>query len=175
VDPDRFEEGVMTNAEHPENHRSSGATELESAGDLTIRQGGAREITAKHVKIRQGGVVQAHADQIEITQGGIVLAEADEIEVTAGGIVGGLANELELEGAMAHVVVARERAEIDQSMATIIAAREATVKDSAVGVLLAGKVEGDGIRVLMNVPSVLAFGAAAGVVFWLLSRFVTRR
>jgi len=150
----------MANAEHPENHRSTGVTELENAGDVTIRQGGAQEITAKHVKIRQGGVVQAHAEQIEITQGGIV---------------GGLANELEREGSMAHAVVARGTAEIDQSMATVIAARETTVKDSLIGVLLAGKVEGDNLRVLMHPPSALAFGAAAGVVFWLLSRFVARR
>ena len=163
----------MTNSEHPENLRS--VKDLEDGGDVDIRQGGAQEMTAKHVKIRQGGVVQAQADQIEITQGGIVLAEADEIEVTAGGIGGGLANELELEGAMAHVVVARETAEIDQSMVTVITAREATVKDSVVGVLLAGKVEGDNLRVLMPPPSALAFGAAAGAVFWLLSRVLARR
>ena len=75
---------------------------------------------------------------------------------------------------MAHVVVAREKAELDRSLAAVMAAREASVRDSAVGVLLAGRVNGDNIRVLMNPRSACAFGAAAGFVVWLLSRLGRR-
>jgi len=47
-------------------------------GDVTIRQGGAREVNAHEVTIRQGGAVRVRADEVEITQGGVALAQRDD-------------------------------------------------------------------------------------------------
>jgi hypothetical protein len=165
----------MTDGEHLEGDRPVDARRNGTFDAVTIRQGGVREVTAKDVRVRQGGVVRAHAERIAITQGGIVLAKATEIDVTAGGVVGALARAVKLDGAMAQVVVACEKAEVDQSLTTVMVARDASVKDSVVGVLLAGRVDGDNIRVVMNTRSALAFGVAAGFVVWLLSRLGGRR
>jgi len=102
----------MTDGEHPEGHRPVEGRRDGTFDKVTIPQGGIRGVTAKVVRARQGGVGRAHAERIAITQGGIVLAEATEIDVTAGGVAGALAQELKLEGAVAHVVVAREKAEV---------------------------------------------------------------
>jgi len=131
---------------------------------LTIRQGGARSVTAHEVSVRQGGIARVDAHQVEVTQGGIAVATTGTLRLTAGGTWGVLADRATLDQSMAQVVAARERIDMDQTAAGIVAGGSVHVRDSAIGLLLAGHVEGQGVRVLMNQKAAFAFGAGAALV-----------
>ena len=123
-----------------------------TAATVTIRQGGARSVSADEVRIRQGGAGRVHATDIEITQGGVAVAASNEPR----------------DGS---ALAARGEIVMDQAAAGIVAAGSAQVRDSAIGVLLAGRVDGERIRVLVGREAAFAFGAGVGLVLWLLGRW----
>ena len=115
------------------------------AGTVVIRQGGARSVRAREVMVRQGGAGRVEADTVSVTQGGI------------------------------GVAACRGELVLQQGSAAVVAAQSAQISDSAVGVLLARQVNAQNVRVLLGTREALAFGAAAGVVLWLLRRWGGRR
>jgi hypothetical protein len=63
---------------------------MDASGDLraenvTLNQGGARDIVATTVSITQGGAAQVRAEQMNLSQGGVALAKTDSLTVAAGG------------------------------------------------------------------------------------------
>ncbi len=96
-------------------------------------------------------------------------------KVTAGG-VGRVAasGEVELEASAAHLVLARDAAELEQSAAGVLAARSVEISDSAVGVMLARNVTARNAQALFGGRAAIAFGATAGAVLWLLGRWRPR-
>ena len=119
--------------------------------------------------------MRVEAEEIEVTQGGIGFARTRSAKVTAGGVgVVAASGEVELEASAAHLVLARDAAELEQSAAGVLVARSVEISDSAVGVLLARNVTARNVRVLFGVPAAIAFGATAGAVLWLLGRLRSR-
>jgi hypothetical protein len=141
------------------------------AGEVTIRQGGARSVAAREVAIRQGGALRVQAEDVRITQGGVVFATTHKLRVTSGGLGGVVADEAELDQSAVQIVAARDEVEMDQTAAGVVIAKEAEVRDSAIGLLVTGRFEGHGNRVLMGPPAAFAFGAGVGLVLWLLGRW----
>jgi hypothetical protein len=131
---------------------------------LTIRQGGARSVTAHEVSVRQGAIARVDAHEVDVTQGGVAVATAETLRLTAGGAWGVLADRAVLDQSAVQVVAARERVDMDQTAAGIVAGGCVYVRDSAVGLLLSPRVEGQGVRVLMNPQAAFAFGAGAALV-----------
>ena len=111
------------------------------------------------------------ADDIEVTQGGIAFATTNSAAVTGGGVgVLTASGPVELKAAAAQMVLANGDANLEQSATVLVAANSVTVSDSAVGVLIGSRIEAKNVRVLFTVPAAMAFGAATGLVLWLLGR-----
>jgi hypothetical protein len=55
------------------------------AENVTLTQGGARDIDATTVSITQGGAAQVRAQQMSLSQGGVALARTENLTVGAGG------------------------------------------------------------------------------------------
>ena len=124
----------------------------EREGELN---GDTGDVVAGCITIKQGGARSVRAREVSIRHGGAVRLQADSVEVTQGGIVLARADRMNLTGGAAGVLLTRS----------------AKVTDSAVGVVIAQHVEGENVRVLFGWREALAFGAAAGAAFWLLTRF----
>ncbi len=135
-----------------------------NAHSLTIRQGAARSVTAHEVSVRQGSIARIDAHDVEITQGAVAVATAETLRLTAGGAWGVLAERASVDQSVVQVVAARERVEMDQAAAGLVVGGHVHVRDSAVGLLLAGRFEGQGVRVLMSPQAAFAFGAGAALV-----------
>ena len=161
----------MTQHEDDNGIEIEGAAADVVAGKVTIHQGGARTVEAQEVQIRQGGAFRVTAEEVEVTQGGIAFASVGSAAVTGGG-VGILTSSgpVELKAAAAQVVLARGEADMEQSAAGVVAGNSVQVTDSVVGVMVGSRIEARNVRVLFSVPAAAAFGAATGVVLWLLSR-----
>jgi len=63
---------------------------------------------------------------------------------------------------------------LEQAAAAVVVTRSAEIRDSAIGVLVAGRMQGDNVRVLFDARGAAIFGAAAGLVLWSLGRLVRR-
>src|SRR5215813_2243456 len=127
---------------------------LYQGGSATMAQGGRatmaheeHDVEAPAVTIRQGGALQITGGTVRLSQGGIGVAMAEKAT---------------LEQAAAQAVLARDTALLDQAAAGVVLARQAQVRQSAIGILVANEVKGDGLRVLINVRSAFAFGAGLG-------------
>ena len=125
-----------------ERQRPSGMT---TEGDLhadnvTINQGGARDIEATTVSITQGGAGRVYADELTVSQGGVGLARVEQLRLDQGG------------------------------SAFAVMADKATVEEGGnVFLLVAGSVSGEA-RPLLDWRSALAAGAGLGVALALLRR-----
>jgi hypothetical protein len=160
----------MSEHERPTPGEIHGQTGDVVAGAVTIRQGGARSVRAREISIHQGGAGRAQAEQIVVTQGGIGLARTGSAQVTAGAVaIVAAAGEVELTASAAKLVVSRDEIELEHSAAVLAAAPRLEISDSAVGVLLARHVEARNVRVMFGLREAAAFGAATGVVLWLLT------
>jgi hypothetical protein len=129
-------------ASHANGHLPEGMT---AEGDLhaenvSITQGGARDIKATTVSITQGGASQVHAKQMSVSQGGVAIARTESFTVNQGG------------------------------SAFAVMSDQATVNEGGnVLVLLAGKVSGDA-RPLLDWRSALALAAGLVVAWRLVRR-----
>jgi hypothetical protein len=146
----------------------------ETVRAVTVRQGGARSISAERVEIRQGAAGSVQTGRLRVIQGGIGLASAKRIRVTAGTVGVALGDRAVFEQAMTSVAVARERISLDQSAAGVLLGKSVTARDSAIGLVVTPHLEGTNVRVLMGPQAALAFGAGVGLVL-ALARFLGRR
>ena len=125
------------NGHLPEGMDESGDVRAEN---VTLSQGGARDIVATTVSITQGGAAQVRAEQMNLSQGGVALAKTENLTVADGG------------------------------SAFAVLSDHATVNEGGnVLVLLAGEVSGDA-RPLLDWRSALALGAGLVVAWRLLRR-----
>ena len=156
---------------------------LEGTGNLegthvTLRQAGAKSITADNVVIRQGGVVNAQAKHLEMLQGGVVLAQTQTAHLTASQahvvLSGG---DVTLEQAGARMLLAKGDVTMAQSGAVVMAAGKVKAENCGTIFLLARQVEGTVNTALGPRESVIfgiIAGAVAGLVL-LLGRLARRR
>lgn len=110
------------------------------AENVTLSQGGARDIDATTVSISQGGAARVTADEMTISQGGVGMARTEHLTVGEGG------------------------------SAFAVMADDATVEDGAsIFMLVAGQVSGD-VRPVLDWRSALALGAGLVVAWSLVRR-----
>lgn len=127
------------NGQLPDGMDTSGDVRAEN---VTITQGGARDIVATTVSITQGGAAQVRADHMNLSQGGVALAKTGDLTVADGG------------------------------SAFAVLSDHATVNEGGnVLVLLAGEVSGDA-RPLLDWRSALALGAGLVVAWRLVRRIL---
>lgn len=108
--------------------------------NVTISQGGARDIDATTVSITQGGAARVRADDMTISQGGVMMARTESLTISEGG------------------------------SAFALVADDATVEDGAnVFLLVAGNVSGDA-RPVLDWRSALALGAGLVVAWAVVRR-----
>jgi hypothetical protein len=155
-------------AEIEQRHVGETATgDMEQAldGEVTLKQAGARSITARNVDIRQGGAVRVQAREVEVMQGGVVFASTQALDVVSGGVMAAIAERVELRQSGAQLLLARESVNLDQAAGGLVVSKTASARDSVIGVVLARQLHGEGIRVLMGSRAAFAFGAGLGVAF----------
>ncbi len=72
---------------HKNGHLPAGMTEDGDvrAENVTLSQGGARDIDATTVSITQGGAAQVRAQHMSLSQGGVALARTESLTVGEGG------------------------------------------------------------------------------------------
>ena len=161
----------LTNGEHrdewPEGDRPLSADDsdapvvddvgrdLHDAGNVDIRNGGARDIDATTVSITQGGARDIEATTVTINQGGAASVRADQLTISQGGVAVARADKVTLqEGGSAFAVIADE-ATIDP--------------ESSIFLLIAGSTNGD-VRPVIDWRAAAAFGAGFALVLGLIRR-----
>jgi hypothetical protein len=133
-----------TSHAHDNGHLPEGMDESGDvrAQNVTLSQGGARDIVATTVSITQGGAAQVRAEHMNLSQGGVALARTDNLTVADGG------------------------------SAFAVLSDHATVNEGGnVLVLIAGEVSGDA-RPLLDWRSALALGAGLVVAWRLVRRIL---
>jgi hypothetical protein len=133
---------------------------IEAAGDVTLERALVGMVSGRDVHLTMAGAGPVIASgQVAINQGGCgPLMTGGDVTIHQGG---------------SGPIVAKGDVSIEQGgCQSVIAAGGATLgRQSFVGMVLSPRIEvRDGAKVLMTVPQAAAFGAAAGVVFALLSR-----
>lgn len=117
----------------------------------------------KDVNLQQGGALAVSAGRdLSVSMGGsAVMAVGRDAQVSQGG---------------ADIMMIGGNAQIEQGGAVIMNAQQVSARDSFFGMVIAKEthLEGDS-RVLLNTPQALAFGAALGTVFALVSWLLRRR
>jgi hypothetical protein len=116
------------------------------------------EITAETVNIQQGGAQTVKAEKVYVEQGGIGRAEAKFVDVKDGGI--GIAqgeNVTLTDGGV--VVVAAENVKMEDAMAVFVAANQ---------------IEGEGVKVLVDMRAAVIFALVLGAVTSLF-KLITKR
>ena len=142
-------------------HRAT-ANIIHADKDVTIRQGGAKEVRAQEVTIRQGGAVSIDADTVHMVQGGAGLVRCGDAHLGPGSTSAAiLADTVKLEQSGAQFILARDSVEMDQSAVGILVGQHIIAKDSVAMLMFADKVEGN-VSVAMDRQSALTFGAALG-------------
>ena len=125
-----------------------------NAETVTINQGGAQSIEAESVDITQGGAQVIEAKDVAITPGGALFLEAHNAEFTMGGAGFVTADNADLNQAGAGIVIAD----------TLKAEENTTI-----AMLFAGEIEGTP-TVRADARKLAAFGAAAGLTYFLLRK-----
>jgi hypothetical protein len=168
------EEAVVkqTNVEHVsartvEIHQAA-ANMVHADENVTIRQGGAKDIRAKEVSVRQGAVMTIDAENVTMAQGGALLVRTGEAHLSAGTTSAAiLGDTVRMEMAGAQFMLARDSVEMDQSAVGILVGQHITAKDSGALVMIADTVEGN-VSVVMDRQTAITFGAALGAALGLM-------
>ena len=129
--------------------------DLHEAGNVDIRNGGARDIDATTVSITQGGARDIEATTVTINQGGAASVRADQLNVSQGGVA----------------LARSERVTLQQGgSAFAVMADQATLEPgSSVVLLIAGSTNGD-VRPVIDWRAAAAFGAGFALVLGFLRR-----
>lgn len=165
------------------NITQGGADHVE-ANEVNLLQGGINTVQARTMTVKIGGVNQVTTDEFTLKQGGIVKVQANTVDVTQGGIIYAQTQDANLETSSAQLIIAQGDArleqsgaqlmiaqgdvEMEQSGAVVMVARKVQSQNGMTIFLLAQKIEGNLKAVFGPLESIL-FGAAAGIVFFLLS------
>ena len=129
--------------------------DLHDAGNVDIRNGGARDIDATTVSITQGGARDIDATTVTINQGGAASVRAEQLNVSQGGVALARAENLTIQqGGTAFAVVADE-ASLDP--------------ESSIFLVIAGSTKGD-VRPVIDWRAAAAFGAGFAFALGLLRR-----
>lgn len=162
----------------------------EDAPEITIDT----EVSADNVQFGPGFAVTVNANQdarmeragamlinagrnVEISYGGATAINAGgSAEVSFGGaMVMNVGGNVEISNGGAWALNAAKNADLSNSVSLITLSPKVSAQHSTVGVLLSAKSElSEDTKVILNTPQVLALGAAAGAVFFLL-RWLFRR
>lgn len=143
-------QAARDNMEHEET-----AADIRDAGNVDIKNGGARDIDATSVSITQGGARDIEATTVTINQGGAARIRADELSISQGGVALARTEHLTIQdGGNAFLVVA-DKAALDP--------------ETSVFLLVAGSTTGD-VRPVMDWRAAAAFGAGFAFVLGLLRR-----
>jgi hypothetical protein len=144
------------------------ATHVQASHDVTIRQGGAKEVRAQSVTIRQGVGVTVDADNVQMVQGAAGLVRASDAHVGPGSSSAAVvADTVKLEQSATKFVLARDSVEMDQSGTGILVGQHITAKDCGAVLMIANSVEGN-VSVVMDRQTAIGFGAAFGAALGLM-------
>ena len=138
----------------------------------TVVEDGA-SFAADQVSLTRSAVGRVEGGEVKVEQGAVGVARVEHLAVDRGVVGAVLADKVEVSRGYARSILARQ-VQLDRGAARIIIAADVRAQQSAVMFLVARRVSGE-MRVLFDWRGALAFGAAAGVVFALLSRVRGRR
>jgi hypothetical protein len=150
------------------NPGTSGAT---GSGPGIAEDGASLE--AERVDVRMSAVGRVEADQVSVGNGAVGAVRADVLSVHRGMVGAAMADTVEVSQGYARSIMARQ-VSLDRAAAQVVVAADVQVRQSAAMILIARRVNGD-LRVLLDWRGGLAFGAAAGLVFGIVSRLRRRR
>jgi hypothetical protein len=150
-----------------------GGDNVQFGPGLALLVSAERDLTMTH---SAAGVVTA-GQGIEMTQSSarVAVAGSDINIITGSANIVVVGNQMSLDTGNAGVVKAGGDIDLTYSQALVLAGNQVTVQKSKIGLVLSRQTNlGEGSRVLLNTPQVLAlgvsFGAAYAVVRWLLKR-----
>ena len=133
----------------------------------------------KDVNIQQGGGLMISAEQnAQVSYGGALMINAGhDANITNGGAsminVGG---NVQMTNSGAGIMNIGGNVDLTNGAGVVMNTNNATVEDGFVGLLISSQTTlGEGSRVLLNTPQAIAFGAALGAVFALLSLIFRRK
>lgn len=141
-------------------------TPVTMAAPEVVEDGASME--TDHAEIRLGAVGRVHSEQVSVHQGAIGMARSDQVSVERGAVGAAMANHVELSRGYARSILARQ-VQLDRAAARVVIAADVRASQTAIMFLVARRVSGE-VKVLFDWRGALAFGAAAGVVFAILSR-----
>ena len=139
-------------------------------GPTVVEDGASLE--AEAVALRLSAVGRVEGSQVTIDTGAVGAVRAEHLSVDRGAVGAVMADRVEISRSYARSILARQ-VQLDRGAARVVIAADVRASQSAVMFLVARRVSGE-MRVIFDWRGALAFGAAAGLVFSLLSR-VRRR
>jgi hypothetical protein len=146
-------------------------TESTSAAPVVVEDG--TSLAADRVLLQRSAVGRVEGGDINVEMGAVGAARVEHLSVDRGAVGAVMAGEVEVSRGYARSILARQ-VQLDRGAARIVIAADVRAQQSAVMFLVARRVSGD-MRVLFDWRGALAFGAAAGAVFALLTRARRRR
>ena len=161
---------ITNNPAHANGHDA--LAEAHVPGPPAVTEDGA-SLETDQVEVRLGGVGRVEATTVTVDKGAIGAVRADSVSVEQGMIGAAMAGTVEVNRGYARSILARQ-VQLDRAAARVVIAADVHAKQSAVMFLVARRVDGE-MRVLFDWRGALAFGAAAGLVIAILSRFRRRR
>lgn len=129
-------------------------------------------LAADRVWLTRSAVGRVEGGEVRVEQGAVGFARVERLAVDRGAVGAVLADNVEVSRGYTRSIFARQ-VQVDRGAARVVIAADVRAQQSAVMFLVARRVSGE-MRVLFDWRGALAFGAAAGLVFALLSR-VRRR
>jgi hypothetical protein len=143
-------------------------------------RGYASQVSGNQVQFGPGFAESVSAGEtLKMDRSGALVAKSDkDIEVTASGAVALVAgSNLQASNSLSQVMVAGGSADLDNSLTqVVVAGGSVTANHSLIGFLISNQTNlGENNRVIFNTPQAIAFGAALGVVFALLSLLMPKK
>lgn len=133
----------------------------------------------KDIRIEQGGALSIQAKQnIDVAYGGALgMIAGGDMTVTNGGAWGMVSGgNTEITNGGSLMMTIGGNTEITNGGSVVMLAQNVTADNATFGVVLSSQVNlGENTKVMFNTKQALAFGAAAGAVFALLSVLFRRR
>lgn len=125
-------------------------------------------LIADRVDVHRSAIGRVEGGEVRVEQGAVGAARVERLSVDRGAVGAVMAGNAEVSRGYVRSILARQ-VQLDRGAARIVIAADVHARQSAVMFLVARRVSGE-MRVLLDWRGALAFGAAAGVVFAVLSR-----
>jgi hypothetical protein len=150
-----------------------GGDNVQFGPGLALRVSAERDLSMTHSIA--GAVTAGKGIEMAHSNARVAVAGSDINLIAGGATIVVVGNQMSLDTGNAGIVKAGRDIDLTYSQALVLAGNQVTVQKSKIGLVLSRQTNlGEGSRVLLNTPQVVALGATFGVVFafvrWLLKR-----